>query len=252
MDEKVMAAINLNAVLRSLELLCSLDEQSKTLIGSKNLAIRFSVPTLPPLVLAFNNGVLKALYAQNVKSQINLKFKSVEYFNKMINGEANPIPTKGFFNLSFLQGPFTELTKILESYLKADPERLRQDIIFREKNTKLTAFVAFCTLSEIANYDKVGQKVAHHTPNGKLLIKVGNEPFISVVVKDGHFHTEMGNFENPHAIMAFDDIDTAGGILRGELDSFGAIGRGKLCISGKIAMVDNFNKLLGLVAGYLA
>ncbi|PIE98526.1 MAG: hypothetical protein CR988_02765 [Treponema sp.] len=251
MDEKVIAAINQNAVLRSLELLCAIDNQAKEKITGKNINIRFSVPGLNPMILVFSDGKLKAVFDNSVKTNVHLRFTGVEHFNKMVNGEAMPIPTKGFFKLSFLQGAFTELTNLLESYLKPDAERLKTDKSFAEINTKLTAYVAFSALSEIANHDKVGKMVADHTPHGRLVIKVANEPFIAVNVDNGEFSTDMQNCENPTAIMAFDDMDTAGGILRGEIDSFGAIGRGKLGVFGNINMIDHINKLLGLVARYL-
>lgn len=251
MNEKVMAAINLNAVLKSLELLCTIDKKATTTIAGTKLGVRFSVPTLTPLNLLFNQGCVHASFNKAEKTQIHLTFTSVEHFNKMINGKAMPIPTKGFFKLSFLQGAFTDLTNILTSILKPNQTEIQSNNELREKNTKLTAFVAFSALSEIANYDTIGQKIASHTPNGKLVVKVANEPFITVNVQNSQFYTEMQNFENPHAIMSFADIETAGKILRNEMDSFAAIGAGQLAISGKINMVDSINKLLGLVSKYL-
>lgn len=52
--------------------------------------------------------------------------------------------------------------------------------------------------------------------------------------------------------MEFSDLETIEGILRGTLDSFAAIGSGKLRIKGRIPMIVNLNKILFLVARYLS
>jgi hypothetical protein len=52
--------------------------------------------------------------------------------------------------------------------------------------------------------------------------------------------------------MVFADLESAGALLRGELDSYSALGAEKLAMGGCVPMLDNFNKLLGLVPRYLS
>ena len=51
--------------------------------------------------------------------------------------------------------------------------------------------------------------------------------------------------------MVFTELDAAGQVLRGELASYTAIGRGQIELGGFVPMLDRMNKLLGLVPRYL-
>jgi hypothetical protein len=51
--------------------------------------------------------------------------------------------------------------------------------------------------------------------------------------------------------MVFSDLEAAGAMLRGELDSYAAIGAEKLVLGGFVPLLDNLNKILGLVPRYL-
>jgi hypothetical protein len=51
--------------------------------------------------------------------------------------------------------------------------------------------------------------------------------------------------------MVFADLEAAGSLLRGELDSYAAIGAEKLELGGFVPLLDNLNKILGLVPRYL-
>ena len=52
--------------------------------------------------------------------------------------------------------------------------------------------------------------------------------------------------------MVFADLDSAGAVLRGEVATYTALGRGDIEPSGYVPLLDKMNKLLGLVPRYLA
>lgn len=249
-EEKVLAAINLHGVLRNMEDLCLLDEEASRLAAGANVAVRFSVPEVDKLVLSFGEGGCKA--ERNGSSyNMNLLFFSVENFNLMMEGKKNPLPTKGFRHINFLKNNFTSLGDILTAYLRPDPKRLEEDKEFCDKSTVLTAYTAFFALAEIGNYDPVGRLNAGRIEDGIISIEVKDSISVHIIVKGGRLTTVKGKHPQPKAVMFFDSIETAGGILRGELDSYACIGNGKLKLKGRIPMLDNLNKLLTLVAAYL-
>lgn len=256
-DAKVLAAINLHAVIRNLEDLCALDAEAQRIIANADTSVRFSIPGIDPLTLVFKEGACKAIRASAdnpgiAKPGIALKFTGPEHFNLMVEGQKNPIPTRGFLKLNFLKNEFIALTERLEAYLRADEATLSADKPFARASTILTAYTAFFALSEIGNHDRIGQLSAGRIEDGNICIRIADGPAVTLRVRNGHMTTVKGEDPQAKAFMDFDCMDTADGILRGTLDSYACIGSGKLSIKGRVPMIDNLNKLLSLVAVYLA
>lgn len=248
--EKTRAAINLHAILRDLEDLCQLDDDAKTLLAGHDLSIGFHVPGLEPLTLDIRDGCLKAHRGKS-GGGLRLQFVSAAHFNGMVAGTKMPLPLGGLQHLRFLQNNFTALAKDLEKYLKPDKESLK-DPAFLEKNTRLTAAAALYAASEIAGSDPLGQQIAAAMGTGNVRLEVPGQLAYTIQAKDGKLTTLKGAELPAQAFMRFSGLDILGQVLRGEADSYLAIGRGQIEISGRIPMVDNFNKLLSLVSFYLA
>ncbi len=248
-DVNVLARCNLLAVLRGIEYLVENDNECKELVAGKNLAIQFNVKNGPSANLEFKDGVAK-MRAGKHKSKINLYFTSPEHFNKMIDGKANPIPTKGLTKLGFLQGPFTKLADKLGYYLQPTEELLK-DKEFYKMNTEMTVYTAFFALSEIANYDEMGKVCGKAMPDGDLQVYIENGIGVYLNVKDGYFETRKGYSETPRAFFSFKDIETAHKLLNGQLDAFTGIGNGDLAMRGFIPMIENMNPLLDIIPEYL-
>lgn len=250
-DELTKACINLHAVLRNLEDLCQLDKEAKSLIEGKTMAIQFAPKDVPKALLSFKNGQCAMIKGEG-PHDIRLYFKSPEHFNQMIEGKANPIPLKGLSKISFLKNEFTKLADRLTYYLKPT-DLLLKDTNYAKINTILTAYTAFFALAEIGNNDRIGKINAGRIPDGVILVSVQNGgPSISITVKGGKLQVKKGAEPNPRALMTFDSLDTANGVLNGKIDSYTCIGDGRLEIKGYIPMVDNMNKLLAQVPAYLA
>jgi len=252
MYETVKASINLHAILRNMEDLCQLDDASAEAIGDRHVAIRFSVPGIDRLVLAFQDRSCQAARGDGMTHNMNLRFSSPEHLNLMVEGEKNPLPTKGFRYITFLKDTFTFLAGQLESYLKPDRERIADDFDFLKKSTILTAYAALYAVPEIARYDEMGQKVARKIEDGIINITVGEEFGLHLIAEKGRLHTAKGRSTKARAEMMFDSFETAFGLLNGDLDSYTCIGMGYLAVRGRIPMIDNFNRLLGMVPRYLS
>lgn len=249
-DKLTKANINLYAILRNLEDLCKLDTEMNELIKGKNISIQFSVNNGPKAVLSFKNN--ECTFKRGTeKCNIKLYFKSPEHFNAMIEGKANPIPTKGFTKIGFLKNEFIKLTDKLAYYLKPTEELLKNSS-YLKINTILSANAAFFALAEIGNTDRIGKLNASRIPNGVISISVLNGgPSLQIISNNGHLETKKGTAVSPRASMIFSDIETANAILNGKIDSYTCIATERLQMKGFIPMLDNLNKLLAQVPSYL-
>ncbi|GKX29347.1 hypothetical protein SH1V18_18270 [Vallitalea longa] len=249
-QEPTKAYINLYAIFRDLEDLCELDEDMKALIKDLDMTIKFIVKNGPKGFLSFKNG--KCTFCKNLdKSNITLYFKSPSHFNNMIDGKANPIPLKGLSKISFLKNEFITLTDKLTYYLKPTPSLLENSTYLRI-NTILTAYTAFFALAQVGNTDPIGKLNAERIPDGIINVSITeSNTAIHLIVKDGHLEAKKGLSPNHRASMTFTDIATTNKILTGAIDTYSCIATQKLEMKGYIPMLDNMNKLLGLVSSYL-
>lgn len=169
----------------------------------------------------------------------------------MFKGTGNPLPTKGFRQISWLKGPFTTLTDRLGYFLRPTPELLT-DPEYLAANTVLTLHLVSYAMAEIGNRDPHGKAVAATMPDGEIQLAVRGGPALVLASRAGRLATRTGLSPHRRASMIFADLDTAGQVLRGELASYTAIGRGGIELSGFVPLLDRMNKLLGLAPRYLS
>lgn len=252
MDNRTLASINLNAVLRALVPLAENDAKAREIIKDSDVSVRFDIPGVPSRTLIFDHGTVRTEAPGN-SANLRLGFVSPAHFNSMINGKGIPVPMKGALKMSFLTGPFTKLTDRL-SYILQTPEGVTLTEEEEKLKTILTANVAFAALCEIANLDPTGQKMAHGMRDGALVVEIPSGNFkMACDVKDGKLtFVPDGNVAKEMAWMTFSDMDTFRKVLDGEVDTYALIGQDKLVLSGLILNVDAANKMLGLVSRYLA
>ncbi len=248
--ETVMSYINIFAVLKNMEELVLVDNESAEQIKGKNLTIQFIVKNGPEAALTFKEGKAELKRGRH-RSQIKLYFTSPSHFNKMMNGEALPIPLKGFTKIGFLNNEFMKLAERLEYYLRADEKLLENPEIFKA-NTEMTAYAAFFALSEIANNDKDGMHNAAGIPDGIIQVKVENGPAVILRKENGKLTSEKGLSDDPRCILAFKNLEVAHKVLNGKLDTYTAIATGDMEMRGFIPMIENMNPILDLVAEYLS
>ena len=97
--EEVMARINLFGVLQSIQELVALDAESRSLIKDSNLTLEFVVRGGIRGALRFSGGACEFIEGRADKVDIRLFFTSPSHLNRMMEGDANPIPLKGFLKI---------------------------------------------------------------------------------------------------------------------------------------------------------
>lgn len=246
----IKAGINLYAILKNLEDLIEVDDSSKRLIEGKKMSIQFLVRNGPKAWLKFANNRCEVGQGKIKGPSVVLWYKSPEHLNKMFDGQANPIPLKGFTKLGFLQNEFTQITDKLAYYLK--PELVdNPSEAYIEVNTRFTLTVAAFALPEIAKYEKRSKITASHIKDGNIQLKVLPEgPAVYLSVIKGVIKATKGTIEKPDAIMEMKDSKTANAFLNGELNPFKAIASGEVLIKGQTPMLDNLSLILDKVQSY--
>ena len=250
--EEVMARINLFGVLRSIQELVTLDVESRNLVKDTQLTVEFVIRGLCRGTLRFSSGACEFIEGRPDVVDVRLFFTSPAHFNRMVEGKSNPIPLKGWLKIGFLTGPFTKLTERLSYFLRPEGDVLEDPGAF-EINTKLTAFVAFHAVTEVANWDVRGRAYAAQVPDGVLQVDVQEGgPAIAIEVAAGRLRTLIGAQPDYRCLMWFRDLETLAAVLDDGTDSFVVFAGGRAGIRGYVPMADKLNSILGLLPGYLS
>lgn len=245
-----MAGINLCAVLRTLEHLPPLDPESAGLAAGPMRMLRLHAPGVDTVRLAVGGGRISHHHGSG-PADIALLLPRPSSVNGMFDGTSTPLPTKGFRQISWLKGPFQSLTDRLSFYLRPTPALL-EDPEYVRVNSVLTLHLAAYALAEVGNRDPAGAAVARSMPDGDVQMAVREGPALVLQSRGGRLSVRDGASENWRALMMFADLDGAGQVLRGELASVTAVGRGVIALRGYVPMLDKTNKLLGLLPRYLS
>ena len=98
MNQTAMAAVNLKAVLRTLEKLPELDPKSKQLLEHVPLTLQFKAANVGSVRLKLGNGKIE-FFPGGGPADMSLGFPMPNMVNKMFEGKGIPGPLKGFTEL---------------------------------------------------------------------------------------------------------------------------------------------------------
>ncbi|MCL2006488.1 MAG: hypothetical protein FWG77_00230 [Treponema sp.] len=248
-DSRTMAYVNMHGILGALADLCNFSPEAKELATGKPTAILFAVNDGPSALLSFNAGAC-SFEEGSGPCDIRLPFSSCEKFNGMIDGTVTPFPSKGFTRLKFLTKNFVGLTKILETYLKANPDDLSNNNFFDASTTIMFHLIARA-VSQIGNNDKIGRFSASNIVNGTVVLSIGGGPKAAITVKDHILTTTRKIPDRYEAIMEFADMHLARNLFEGKVSTLACVGTGLITMRGNLSMLDNVNRILDRVAIYL-
>ncbi len=252
-EPKAMAYVNLYGVLGSLENLCELDAEAKTILKElkKPVSLCFDVKDGPCRTFHFTSEGCKVTEG-SAGCGCKMNFASPEAFNRMIDSGKPGMPVKGIVTLlAFLTGPFTKLTDRLAAVLRPTEEALA-DRAFFEENTLMTMYVIAGAISGLANSDSIAMISAGNTADGDISLGIKDKAEITIRVENHRFTTIKAKTEHPRALMEFADIDLANGLFNGKVSTISEMCKGNIRLAGVLSMVDNVNRILDRVSVYLA
>lgn len=252
LDPRVLAHLNLHAVLGTLPLLCARVPAARDLLAGVHRPVTVTFTVLkggPRGSLTFTaDGVSSGAAPGGV--QVRLVATSPAHFNGVVAGTAQPVPVAGPAGLKFLTGVFTPLSEVLSRYLEPTPEALA-DPVFRADSTVLTLRTVAAAVAVVANEDRSGRVSAGNTPDGAVDLEVGDDVRFQLRFTDHAASFVDRPTAPPRAALRFADLDVAAGVLAGDLSAFACLGEGTVAMRGMIPMVDNVNRMLDRAGQYL-
>jgi len=250
--DQLKANLNLNAVLKNLEDIVEFDAEMKELTASWNVSIQFIVRGGPRTYISFSKGKCIVENGKIKRPSIKLWFASPAHLKRMFDGNANPVPLKGFTKLGFLSREFPKLTDRLSYYLKPSDE-LMNDKSYVAMNTRLTLNTAAFAVPEIAAGDPTGMKIASKIPDGTVVLKIlPSFHTVNITFSKGRAAAKKGDADLQMAVMSMKDIATANGFLNGKSDAFTAIASGDVSIRGQLPILDGMSLLLDRIQHYIS
>lgn len=252
LDQRVLAHINLYAVLGALPSLVKVVPEASALLDgvTRPTSVTVRVPGVTPGTYLFTREGVSPADAPTGR-RVTLAFTSPEHFNRMVAGTAQPIPVAGPRGLGFLTKVFAPLADVLGRYLQPAKDDLA-DAEFRDTSTVLTLHVAVAAIAQVANQDRQGQFSAALIPDGQIALEVGDQIDLRLAASD-HVLTFAGTAgaDPARAALRFADLTVAGDVLSGRASALGSICDGTLGMRGYIPMLDNVSRILDRVGHYL-
>ncbi len=251
-DERVLAAVNLHAVLGALPRLVEVTPEAANLLAremTRPLTLTLTAPGGLRAHYRFDRTAVTALSQRQGRGP-TLMFRSAAHLNAVIAGTAQPIPVAGPAGIRFLTHVFTPLTEMLSSVLRPSADELT-DPALAERSTLLTLDVAAHAIAVVANEDVSGRFSAAHMPDGDLDFEIGDDIRYRFEVLDHRVRVDPDHTDAPRAALRFADLDVAGGILTGRESALACVCDGRLEMRGFIPLVDNTSRILDRVGTYL-
>lgn len=249
-DDRVLAAVNLHAVLGALPRLVELDAAAAAVLRTldSDVTLTLAVRGGPRARYVFGPAGVRPGGRGGLGPR--LLFASPRHLNAVMDGTAQPIPLAGPSGIRFLTKVFTPLTERLGAYLRPDPGSPAAPGS-AEISTLLTLHVATTAITIVGNEDVSGRYSARHMPDGDLDIEVGDDLRYRVEVKDHRLRLDEDLAGPPRAALRFTDLGVAGDILAGRESALACVCDGRVAMRGFIPLVDNTNRILDRVGAYL-
>lgn len=251
-DDRVLAAVNLHAVLgalpRLVELVPAAAATLAALPGPVTLTARIAAGDRARYVFDAD-GVVAG--GEPRGTRVTLLFTSAGHANAVLSGAgSSPIPVAGPGGIRFLTKVFTPLTDLLSRYLQPTDADL-EDPEFADASRMLLLDVAVSAITVVAEHDRSGRFSAGQMTDGDLDITVGDSLRHRLRIRDHHLTRVAVTDDPPRAVFGFVDLRTAGDVLTGRESALACVGDGRIAIRGYVPLVDNTSRILDRVGHYL-
>lgn len=252
-DDRVLAAVNLHAVLGALPRLSEVAPEATRLLAGLPQPVLLTVRVVggDTLRLVFaRDGIRRADDESAGAAKATLVFRSPGHLNAVLDGRGSPLPLAGPAGLRFLTRVFTPLSDLLGRYLRPSDADLA-DPVFTDAHRTMLLEVAVGAIAVVANRDRSGRFSAAQMTNGDLDIAVGDALRHRLRVRDHEISRVPVTDAAPRAVFRFADLQTAGDVLAGRESALACVGDGRIAIRGYIPLVDNTSRILDRVGHYL-
>ncbi|MFJ6680171.1 hypothetical protein ACIQLK_13740 [Microbacterium sp. NPDC091382] len=252
-DERVLAAVNLHAVLGALPKLSEVAPDASRLLGELAQPVRLTARVMggesTSLVFA-RDGIRLADGDSGATTRATLAFRSPAHLNAVLDGTGSPLPIAGPAGIRFLTQVFTPISDLLGRYLRPSDAELA-DPAFTDAHRILLLEVAVGAIAIVANRDRSGRFSADQMSDGDLDIAVGDALRHRLRVREHRLSRVPVTDAAPRAVFRFADLQTVGDVLAGRESALACVGDGRIAIRGYIPLVDNTSRILDRVGHYL-
>ncbi|MGI6136656.1 MAG: hypothetical protein GX959_05605 [Clostridiales bacterium] len=254
MSARTKAFVNLYAAIGTLEKYVELVPEAKEVAKQQNVVVRFKVNDGPDGLIEFKDGKVRVFPRENnERADIVLPCKSPEFFNDVVDGKAMPIPTlPGIFKALKFMGKPTSPFNVLTAGMT---DVLRRTEFANDKEKRVTTVLSFYAMvngiAQVGNNDRIARFAMKRLEDGEISVAIRDEAYATLTKKDGRLTATLEKSTKPRAFMTFGDIDTAWGLISGQVDAMSCISAGTLETSGQMLLLDNVNKILNIVPKYL-
>ncbi len=250
----VLARLHLGAILPLLEDVAAYDPVVGEAIAGWNFALQFRLSGGDPsTTLVFEEGRVTAYRGQFKGYPATLTFKNADFLNDVFQGRTkkSPLPNlAGIFKAKQLMQVDSFLGR-LEHYLKPQPETLADPETFAFC-VRVTLYAVAFGIKEVGEHDPEVRPIVLNLPDGTVEMRIEQGPAAHLTIKGGSFYPQRGPAENPNAILEFADLQTAWDTFQGNIDTFSAVGGGRIKLRGFIPLIEGVNPLMDRLAYYLS
>lgn len=251
-NQKTMASINLHAVLPLLEEIVLHDKEAAEITKGWNTSIQFAVQDGPAATLKFKDGKLQTSPDKQGFPSVGFWFSTPDKLNDMFDGKGIPIIWTGLWHIGIIKG-FMNLTKRLEHYMKnPDEKKLLSDPANFDLFIKLNIYAMARGIRAVGENDPEVIPHIKKARDGTIQLQVLPDGPAAYIVKKGDKMTVgTGMAAKPSVYMKFKNKDIAFRLIKGDIDSFAAIGTSDLVVEGYIPLVDTLDIVLDHLGRYL-
>lgn len=250
----VLARLHLGAILPLLEDVAPYDPTVGEAIAGWNFALNFRLAGGDPsTTLVFKEGRVTAFRGRTKGYPAALTFKNASFLNDVFQGRTKKSPLPNLAGI-FKARQLMQIDRVLgrlEHYLKPQPDTLADPETFAFC-VRVTLYAMAFGIKEVGEHDPEVRPIALDLPDGTVEMRVDNGPAAHLTVKGGKFEPRRGPAEKPNAILEFADLHTAWDTFQGNLDTFAAVGGGKMKLRGFIPLLEGINPLMDRLAYYLS
>jgi len=253
-DPTVLSRLFLDAVLPCLSALAAADAEARTILGAARGSIVLRILRGPAATITLQPGA--ALWSEGAAhgASVVLLFASAGHLNAFFSGRqwAVPIPVWGGWRIALLRH-FAALAARLEAVMDGHPTVLRE-AAGRQLHARLSLIAAVLGLRALAAGDSTAQRILGTLPPGLATFEIAHDPESRVWFEHGRGACAAGRGEPPHrpeVCIAFDGPETAFAAMREEIDTFAAVGAGRIKVEGLVPLADGLNFVMERLRIYL-